>query len=197
VNPRAGEHLLRTEDILQSMRDHKDEIALVLLGGINYYTGQVLDMRSITQEARALGITVGFDLAHAAGNIPLELHHWGVDFACWCNYKYLNGGPGAIGAIFIHERHHAQNLPRMAGWWGYDQATRFNMEPRFKPMEGAAGWQLSTPSIILYASLKASLDVFMEAGWDKIQQKRKLQNDFLWAVLFQKVKTKNCLQIIT
>lgn len=183
VTPRAGEHLLRSEDILQAIRDNKDEIALVLLGGLHYYTGQVLDMESITREAHAHGIIVGFDLAHAAGNIPLSLHAWGVDFACWCNYKYLNAGPGAVGAAYIHERHHHAGTPRLAGWWGYDAETRFKMEKGFKPMGGAEGWQLSTPAILLYASLHASLDVFMEAGWERVQKKRRLLNDFLWAVL--------------
>src|SRR5690606_3028584 len=151
--------------------DHKDEIALVLLGGLHYYTGQVLDMEAITREAHSHGIIVGFDLAHAAGNIRLSLHDWGVDFACWCNYKYLNAGPGAIGAAFIHERHHKASTPRLAGWWGYDAATRFKMEKGFIPMAGAEGWQLSTPAILLYATLHASLDVFMEAGWEKLNKK--------------------------
>lgn len=183
LTPREGENLWRTEDILQSIREHKDEIALILLGGLHYYSGQVLDMEAITREAASHDIPVGFDLAHAAGNIPLHLHDWGVDFACWCNYKYLNAGPGAMGAAFIHEKHHRRDLPRLAGWWGYDQATRFRMEKGFKPMSGAQGWQLSTPSILLYACLQASLEIFMEAGWEKIQQKRRRLNDFLWAVL--------------
>ncbi|MCR6722050.1 MAG: kynureninase [Chitinophagaceae bacterium] len=183
VSPRQGEHLLRTEDILQTIRDHKDEIALILLGGLHYYTGQVLDMEAITREAHSHGIIVGFDLAHAAGNIRLSLHDWGVDFACWCNYKYLNAGPGAIGAAFIHERHHKASTPRLAGWWGYDAATRFKMEKGFIPMAGAEGWQLSTPAILLYATLHASLDVFMEAGWEKLNKKRRLLNDFLWSVV--------------
>lgn len=183
VSPRVGEHLLRTEDVLQKIRDHKDEIALVLLGGLHYYTGQVLDMEAITREAHSHGIIVGFDLAHAAGNIELKLHAWGVDFACWCNYKYLNAGPGAIGAAFIHERHHRETTPRLAGWWGYDAATRFKMEKGFKPMAGAEGWQLSTPAILLYATLHASLDVFMEAGWEQLNKKRRLLNDFLWSVV--------------
>jgi kynureninase len=183
IAPRAGEHLLRTEDILQAIEDHADEVALILLGGLHYYTGQVLDMKAIAQFAREKGITIGFDLAHAAGNIPLQLHDWGVDFACWCNYKYLNAGPGAMGAAFIHRRHHASQLPRFAGWWGYDEATRFKMEKGFLPMAGAAGWQLSTPAILLYATLRASLQVFEEAGWEKIQEKRKSLNEFLWAVL--------------
>lgn len=183
VTPREGEHALRTEDILQVINENKEGIALVLLGGIHYYTGNVLDMQSITKAAHEAGILVGFDLAHAAGNIPLSLHDWGVDFACWCSYKYLNAGPGAIGAAFIHERHHNPQTPRLAGWWGYDAATRFKMEKGFVPMDGAEGWQLSTPSILLYAALHASLDVFMEAGWENIQRKRRSLNDFLWAVL--------------
>ena len=183
VSPRTGEHLLRTEDVLQAIREHKDELALLLLGGLNYYTGQVLDMEAITREAQHHGILTGFDLAHAVGNISLQLHDWGVDFACWCSYKYLNAGPGAVGGVFIHERHHQAGTPRLAGWWGYEAETRFRMEKGFKPMRGAEGWQLSTPSILLYASLHASLQIFAEAGWNKIQDKRQLLNDFLWAVL--------------
>lgn len=183
VTPRAGEHVLRTEDILQAIDEHADELALILLGGIHYYSGQVLDMKTITEAANKKDIRIGFDLAHAAGNIPLQLHNWGVDFACWCNYKYLNAGPGAIGAAFIHRRHHEAHLPRWAGWWGYEESTRFKMEKGFVPMAGAAGWQLSTPSILLYASLQASLDIVEAAGWERIQQKRQRLNDFLWQVL--------------
>ena len=183
VTPRAGEHVLRTEDILQAIDEHAEELALILLGGIHYYSGQVLDMKTITEAANRKDIRIGFDLAHAAGNIPLQLHDWGVDFACWCNYKYLNAGPGDIGAAFIHRRHHGAHLPRWAGWWGYEESTRFKMEKGFVPMAGASGWQLSTPSILLYASLQASLDIFEAAGWDRIQQKRRELNDFLWMVL--------------
>ena len=184
VYPREGEHSIRTEDILQTIEKHRDEVALVMFSGINYYSGQLFDIPAITNAAHKAGAIAGFDLAHAAGNADLHLHEWGVDFACWCSYKYLNSGPGAIGAVFIHERHHHDStLSRFAGWWGYDQATRFKMEKGFKPMKGAEGWQLSTPSFILYASHKTALDIFEQAGWEKIKEKRKLLNDYLWFLL--------------
>ena len=184
VYPREGEHTIRTEDILQTIEKHRDEVALVMFSGINYYSGQLFDIPAITSAAHRAGAIAGFDLAHAAGNADLHLHEWSVDFACWCSYKYLNSGPGAIGAVFIHERHHHDStLSRFAGWWGYDQATRFKMEKGFKPMKGAEGWQLSTPSFILYASHKTALDIFEQAGWDKIKEKRKLLNDYLWFLL--------------
>ncbi|MCW3118544.1 MAG: Kynureninase [Chitinophagaceae bacterium] len=181
VSPRQGEHTIRKEDILQAIELNKDETALVLFSGINYYTGQLFDMAGITKEAQKAGARVGFDLAHAAGNVSLCLHDWNVDFACWCTYKYLNSGPGAVGGVFIHERHHADTtIPRFAGWWGYDAATRFKMEKGFKPDAGAQGWQLSTPSFLLYATHKAALGIAERAGWDRIQQKSRLLNDYLW-----------------
>lgn len=184
VAPRPGEHTIRTEDILATIEKYKDETALVLFSGINYYTGQLFDMPVITKAAQQAGAKVGFDLAHAAGNVSLHLHEWNIDFACWCSYKYLNAGPGAVGAVFIHERHHNESsLKRFAGWWGYDTATRFKMEKGFKPNAGANGWQLSTPAFMLYAAHKASLEVFEEAGWEKIQEKRELLNDWLWFLL--------------
>lgn len=183
VSPREGEHLLHTEDIIAAIEKNAEETALVLFGGINYYTGQVLDMPAITAAAHKAGALVGFDLAHAAGNIPLQLHDWDVDFACWCTYKYLNSGPGAIGGVFIHERHHQADVPRLAGWWGYDKPTRFLMQKGFVPMPGAQGWQLSTPSLLLYAAHRAALDVVAEAGWDVIQAKRQKLTAFLWAIL--------------
>lgn len=183
VSAREGEHLLRTEDIISTIEQHGQETALVLFGGINYYTGQVLDMAAITAAAHKAGTLAGFDLAHAAGNIPLQLHNWNVDFACWCTYKYLNSGPGAIGGVFIHERHHDPRLPRFAGWWGYDKPTRFLMQKGFVPVPGAEGWQLSTPSLLLYAAHRAALDVVAEAGWDAIQAKREKLTTFLWTIL--------------
>jgi kynureninase len=132
VAPRNGEYTLRTEDIISTIEKHGDETALVLFGGINYYTGQFFDLEKITKAAKVAGAKVGFDLAHAAGNVELHLHDWDVDFACWCTYKYLNSGPGAIGGAFIHEKHHKESLPRFAGWWGYDKPTRFKMEKGFK-----------------------------------------------------------------
>ena len=184
VQPRNGEHIIHTEDILQTIETYKEETALVLFSGINYYTGQLFDIPAITAVTKTAGAIAGFDLAHAAGNADLQLHKWNVDFACWCSYKYLNSGPGAIGGVYIHERHHNDSsLSRFAGWWGYDQATRFKMEKGFKPMQGAEGWQLSTPSFILYASHKVALDIFEQAGWDKIKAKRDLLKEYLWFLL--------------
>jgi len=184
VGPRQNEHLIHTEDILAAMEKHKDELALVLFSGINYYTGQAFDIKAITEAAHHAGIMAGFDLAHAAGNISLQLHDWDVDFACWCSYKYLNSGPGGVGGVYIHERfHHDKSLERFAGWWGYEKKTRFNMEKGFKPIPSAEGWQLSTPSLLLYASHKAALDVFEEAGWVNVLTKQKKLNNYLWYIL--------------
>ncbi len=199
VCPRAGEHTLRTEDILSVIQQHGDSTALVLFGGINYYTGQLFDMAAITKAAKAAGAMVGFDLAHAAGNVEVHLHDWNVDFACWCSYKYLNSGPGAIGGVFIHEKNHDKELPRFAGWWGYDKPTRFKMEKGFNPMAGAEGWQLSTPAFFLYATHRASLEIFEEAGWQNIQVKRKLLNNYLWFLLEEvnAASTKKIIEFIT
>ena len=184
VSPRKGEHTIRVEDILQTIEEHKEELALVFWGGINYYTGQLFDIKTITHAAQKAGAKVGFDLAHAAGNVPLYLHQWNVDFACWCSYKYLNAGPGAVGGVYIHERFHQDaGIPRFAGWWGYDKATRFKMEKGFKPIQGAEGWQLSTPSFLMYALHKASLDIFEAAGWDALQRKQQQLNAYLWFLL--------------
>lgn len=183
VKPREGELTLRTEDIISVIQEHGEETALILFGGINYYTGQFFDLKTITAAGHAAGTVVGFDLAHAAGNVALQLHDWNVDFACWCSYKYLNSGPGAIGGAFIHEKHHAANLTRFAGWWGYDINTRFKMEKGFVPMPGAEGWQLSTPAIFLYAAHRAALEIVEAAGWEAIQEKRLKLNSFLWSLL--------------
>ncbi len=184
VKPREGEYTLRTEDIVSTIQRHNDSAAIVLFSGINYYTGQAFDIKKITETAHAVGAKCGFDLAHAAGNIPLQLHNWNVDFACWCSYKYLNSGPGAVGGVFIHEKYHQDiSIPRYAGWWGYDKTTRFKMEKGFKPVLTAEGWQLSTPSMLLYASHKAALDIFEEAEVEKLEAKRKLLNAYLWFLL--------------
>ncbi len=184
AKPRPGEYLICTEDIADSIGKHKNELALVLFSGVNYYTGQAFNIKEITRTAHDAGILCGFDLAHAAGNIPLQLHDWDVDFACWCSYKYLNSGPGGVGGVYIHEKFHDdKNIKRFAGWWGYDKETRFKMEKGFKPIPTAEGWQLSTPSLLLYASHKAALDIFEEAGWNNIQAKQKLLNNYLWFVL--------------
>jgi kynureninase len=199
IAPRAGEYTLRTEDILSVIQEHGDSTALVLFGGINYYTGQLFDMAAITKAAKAVGATVGFDLAHAAGNVEVQLHDWDVDFACWCSYKYLNSGPGAIGGVFIHEKNHDKDLPRFAGWWGYDKANRFKMEKGFIAMPGAEGWQLSTPALFLYATHRAALEIFEEAGWQNVQAKRKLLNNYLWFLLEEvnATSSKKIIEFIT
>lgn len=165
VKPRAGEELLNSDDIKALIDEQGDSIALLMLPGVQYYTGQVLDMKTITQWGHTKGITVGFDLAHAAGNIPMQLHDWDVDFACWCNYKYINSGPGAVAGCFVHERHATNTeLNRFAGWWGHDKATRFKMANEFHPTPTAEGWQLSNPPILSLVAIRASLDVFSQAG---------------------------------
>lgn len=184
VSPRQGEQLVRMEDILSAIEQYKDELALVLWGGVNYYTGQLFDMQTITKAAQSAGAKVGFDLAHAAGNVPLQLHNWNVDFACWCSYKYLNSGPGAVGGVYIHERYHKDSsIQRLAGWWGYDKETRFQMKKGFKPVLTAEGWQLSTPSPVLFAAHKAALEIFDEAGLEQIHAKRKMLSDYLLFIL--------------
>jgi kynureninase len=180
IKPRENETILRTEDIEQTIAENGNSIALILLGGVNYYTGQAFDMRRITTAGHKIGAVVGFDLAHAAGNIELKLHDWNVDFAAWCSYKYLNSGPGAVAGCFIHERH-AENfdLPRFAGWWGHEKETRFLMKPEFVPIKGAEGWQLSNSPIFQLAALKASLDIFEEAGMKTLAEKSKKLTGFM------------------
>jgi kynureninase len=180
ISPRRGEHTLRTEDIEQTIREHADSLALVLFGGIHYYTGQAFALGRIAAAARQAGAMVGFDLAHAAGNVPLHLHEWGADFAVWCTYKYLNSGPGGTSGVFIHERHaNNPNLPRFAGWWGYREETRFLMQKNFEPMYGAEGWQLSCGQILPFAAYRASLEIFDRAGMDNLRQKSTLLTSFL------------------
>lgn len=171
LEARAGESFLRTEDILEVIERQGEEIALVMMGGVQYLTGQAFDMESITKAAHQKGCVVGFDLAHGAGNIQLKLHDWGVDFAVWCTYKYLNSGPGSIAGAFVHERHHNTDLPRFHGWWGHDKVKRFEMSPHFSPIQGAEAWQLSNPPILPLAALRASLAIFDEATMDGLRQK--------------------------
>ncbi len=172
LTSREGETTLRIEDIEEILRENGNEIALIMLGGVNYYTGQAFDMQRITEIGHEIGAVVGFDLAHAAGNLFLQLHDWNVDFAAWCSYKYLNSGPGGIAGVFVHEKHaESFDLPRFAGWWGHDKETRFLMGDEFVPIRGAEGWQLSNPPIFQMASLRASLEVFEEAGMNNLREK--------------------------
>jgi kynureninase len=188
LHPREGEHTLRKEDIIQTIEQHADEIALVLIGGVNFYTGQYFDMPAITGAAHEAGALAGWDLAHGAGNVPVKLHNWDVDFAVWCSYKYLNSGPGGVGGAFVHEKHgNNPHLPRFAGWWGYDEDTRFDMQKGFKPMEGAAGWQLSNAQVLSMAANWASLAIFEEAGIERLREKSRQLTGYL-AFLVEEVR---------
>jgi kynureninase len=182
--PRGGESCLRTDDVVTAIERNGPRIATVLLPGVQYLTGQALDIGTITAAGRRAGCTVGWDLAHAIGNVPLRLHDAGADFAAWCHYKYLNGGPGAVGGAFVHERHASRSdLPRLAGWWGHDQATRFEMGPDFRPSPGANGWQLSTPPVLAIAPLAASLEHFDTVGLTALRQKSVALTGYLEALV--------------
>ncbi len=171
VKARPGEHAIRTEDLTALLEREGEQIAMVLIGGVNYLVGQLFHMEQITACARAQGCCVGWDLAHAAGNVPLHLHDWGPDFAAWCSYKYVNSGPGAVAGAFVHERHAGADLPRFAGWWGTDPKTRFKMGKEFEPVTSADAWQLSNPPILALAPVRASLEIFDEVGMDSIRAK--------------------------
>ncbi len=180
IAPREGEHTVRMEDVKSIIEKHQDEIALVMIGGVNYYTGQLWDMKSITEWGHQAGAIVGFDLAHAAGNIHLKLNEWGVDFAAWCGYKYLNSSPGGVSGLYVNERHlKNKELHRFAGWWGQEKETRFLMEETFKPIETAEAWQLSNAPVLGMAVHRASLDIFDEVGMEAICKKRDLLTGFL------------------
>jgi kynureninase len=172
MQPRQGEVTLRTEDIVAKINELGDELAVVCFGAVNYFTGQFFDIAEITKAGHAVGANVGFDLAHAAGNVPLHLHDQNADFACWCSYKYLNSGPGGVSGAFVHEKHHAnKDLIRLAGWWGHNKATRFQMEPGFDPIESAEAWQMSNAPILSMAAHKSALDIFVEAGMSAMREK--------------------------
>jgi len=196
--PRQGEYLLHTEDILNTIGTHGDELALILLGGVQYYTGQFFDLGAITEAGHAVGAQVGFDLAHAIGNVPLQLHQDGVDFAVWCSYKYLNSGPGGPGGIFVHERHgQNQELPRLAGWWGYKEEDRFQMKKGFVPMEGADGWQLSNVNILSSAAHLASLEIFAEVGVSALRTKSEQLTIYLEHIINEINQDGENIKIIT
>jgi kynureninase len=179
IEPRSGERILRTEDMIHRIEEEGSDLALVLLPGVQYLTGQSLDLKPVIGAARRVGAAVGLDLAHAIGNTLLSLHEWNADFAVWCSYKYLNAGPGAIGGCFVHERHARADLPRFAGWWGHDAAIRFQMGLKFTPIAGAQGWQISNPPVLSAAPLLASLDVFKRAGMRRLREKSIALTGFL------------------
>jgi kynureninase len=184
VSPREGEYEMRTEDIIATIQKHKNETALVLFGGVNYYSGQVLDMKAITKAAHDAGIICGFDLAHAVGNVEIKMHDWNVDFACWCSYKYMNSGPGGVSGVYINQKHITdKSIPRFAGWWGHTKETRFRMEKGFEPIPTAEGWQLSNAPVLSMAAHKASLDIFTEAGMNNLFVKGQLLSDYLMFIL--------------
>jgi len=186
VKKRDGEHHWRTEDIISKIAEIGDELALVLIGGVNYYNGQVLDMKVITRAGKSVGANVGWDLAHAVGNVALKLHDWDADFAAWCSYKYMNSGPGNASGVFIHERHlNKKEIPRFEGWWGTKKETRFLMKPEFEPMENADAWQLSNPPVLSVAPYLASLEMFEEVGMNALIKKRKKIVDYLEFILHE------------
>jgi kynureninase len=184
LRAREGEAALRTEDILSELERLRGTVALVLLGGVNYLTGELLDIPAVTAAGHDIGAVVGWDLAHAAGNVPLDLHAWDVDWAAWCHYKYVNAGPGGPGGAFVHERHGRDaSLPRLAGWWGNDPATRFRMEPGFVPRAGAVGWQVSTPPVLAFAPLRASLALFDAVGMPALRERSLRLTGYLESLL--------------
>ena len=186
IKRREGEHNIRLEDVLAKIDEVGDELALVLIGGVNYYTGQVFDMKTITEAGHKYGAYVGWDLAHAAGNIELKLNEWKVDFAAWCSYKYMNSGPGNASGYFVHEAHHNDlDLPRFAGWWGHNKERRFLMEPNFDPARSADGWQISNLPILSLAPYLASVDMFAEVGMQKLIKKRDLITAYLEYILHE------------
>jgi kynureninase len=189
VKPREGEHTLRHQDILDTIEAHKDELALVFFSGVQYYSGQVFNIKEITEKGHACGAVVGFDLAHAAGNIELKLNEWNVDFAAWCSYKYLNSGPGGVAGAFVHEKHATDSsLPRFAGWWGHDEQERFKMLKGFVPEEGAAGWQLSNAPVFSMAVHREALHLFEAAGMSALTEKGKNLNAYLQFVIEEAMK---------
>jgi kynureninase len=186
IAPREGEKILRTEDILQAITENSSHLAITIFSGMNYYTGQFFDMKSITDAAHKAGAIAGFDLAHVAGNIPVQLHDWDVDFAVWCSYKYLNAGPGAVGGVYVHERFASDtSTPRLGGWWGNEEKTRFKMEKGFVPKANAGGWNISTAQVFNMVTLKASLELFDKAGIENLRAKSLRLTAYLEFLLHQ------------
>lgn len=198
MQPREGELILRTGDIVAKIRELGDQLALVLFGGVNFYTGQAFEMEHITAAAHEVKAIAGFDLAHAAGNLQLELHEWNVDFACWCSYKYLNSGPGSVAGAFIHERHLGKDLPRFAGWWGHDKKERFKMDRVFKPMSTAEAWQVSNAPVLSMAVHRVALEQFDRAGMDRLRRKSEQLTGYLEFIIHEVAKaTGTELEVIT
>ena len=199
IEPRQGEYSIRHEDIYEAIEKNKDSLALIMIGGVNYFSGQVFDMKAITEAGHKAGAIVGFDLAHGAGNLKLHLHDWNVDFACWCSYKYLNSGPGSFAGAFVHQKHLKNtDLPMFAGWWGHDKKTRFLMDKTFIPMQTAERWQMSNAPVFSMAACRASLEIYAEAGMDALVEKSKVLTAYLEFIVEEINKKKNnCLQIIT
>ena len=196
VQPRAGERTLRSEDLIERIEREGPRLSLVLLPGVQYLTGQSLDLKVLIATARRVGARVGVDLAHAIGNTPLQLHDWNPDFAVWCSYKYLNAGPGAVGGCFVHERHARDvSLPRFAGWWGHNKAERFLYDPQFDPIDGAQGWQISNPPILSTAPLLASLQIFQRAGMTALREKSIALTGFMQSLIEERLATD--VEIIT
>lgn len=194
LTPRDGEKCLRTEDIMNTLRSHGESIATILIGGVNYYTGQAFDIETISKVGHEIGAMVGFDLAHAAGNLKLKLHDWNVDFAAWCSYKYLCAGPGSPGGVFIHDKHADWYGPRFAGWWGHNKKTRFKMKPNFKPIMGAEGWQVSNAPILSMACLRDAMDIYDEVGMSLLREKSEQLTEYLEFLL---LKMPDKIEIIT
>jgi kynureninase len=198
LKPRDGEFTLRTEDIVRVIRENSDQVALIIFSAVQYYTGQFFDIKKITEVAHQAKAIVGFDLAHAIGNVPLQLHQHNVDFAVWCSYKYLNAGPGGVAGAFVHERHAKDfSLPRLAGWWGHDEKQRFQMKKGFVPMPGADGWQVSNFPVLSGAALMASLEIFNKADIKKLRAKSLLLTGYLEYLLLQIYPDQNKFSIIT
>lgn len=195
LGPSSTEGLVSQADIDEVFERHGPNIALVLIEGVNYLTGQVMPMKTLTEKAHAYGAIMGLDLAHAVGNIELALHDWGIDFAAWCNYKYVNGGPGTVGAIYVHEKHHDEDVLRYAGWWGNDPKDRFLMKRTFEPVHSADAWQMSNGPVLLFSALRASLDLFDDVGMEAIAKKSQTMTSFLYAELNKRLRGR--LDIIT